>query len=156
MPPGLNDAVLHALAVRHEDRFQNIQEFTDALAKGIKKNRYEGMKKHPQVDLDDIYITREEVISMLNFDLMDTVAGKQIFEEGVEKGILKNAKSMVIEALTERFVVVPSGLRESVYSVGHHKELKELLRYAIRSPHIEDFEKILSKVLSASKQTGQG
>ncbi len=24
---------------------------------------------------------------MLNFDLMDTVAGRQIFEEGVEKGV---------------------------------------------------------------------
>ncbi|MCP4353237.1 MAG: protein kinase [Desulfobacterales bacterium] len=41
IPSGLNDAVLHALAVRHEDRFQNIQEFTDALAKGIKTSRYE-------------------------------------------------------------------------------------------------------------------
>ncbi|MCP4110002.1 MAG: DUF2887 domain-containing protein [Desulfobacteraceae bacterium] len=34
-------------------------------------------------------VTREEVISMLNFDLMDTVAGRQIYEEGVEKGVGK-------------------------------------------------------------------
>ncbi|MCP4112822.1 MAG: hypothetical protein GY749_46070 [Desulfobacteraceae bacterium] len=101
---------------------------------------------------------------MLNFDLMDTVAGRQIFEEGVEKGvekgiekgILEEARGMVIEALAERFVVIPAELKESVYSVGHHEELKQLLRYAIRSPHIEDFEKVLSKVLSASARTGQG
>jgi hypothetical protein len=101
-------------------------------------------------------ITREEVISVLNFDLMDTVAGKQIFEEGIEKGILKEARGMVIEALTERFAVIPPGLKKSVYSVGRHEELKQLLRCAIRSPHIEDFEKVLSKVLSASARTGQG
>ncbi len=93
---------------------------------------------------------------MLNFDLMDTVAGRQIYEEGIKKGILKSARDMVIEVLTERFVVIPDGLRESVYSIGYHKELRELLRYAIRSPQIEDFEKVLSKVLSVSAQTKQG
>ncbi|MCP4348510.1 MAG: DUF2887 domain-containing protein [Desulfobacterales bacterium] len=105
-------------------------------------------------------ITREEVISVLNFDLMDTVAGRQIFEEGVEKGvekgikkgILEDARDMVIEALAERFVAIPVRLRKSVYSVGRHEDLKELHRYAIRSPQIEDFEKVLSKVLSASEQ----
>ncbi|MCP4103983.1 MAG: DUF2887 domain-containing protein, partial [Desulfobacteraceae bacterium] len=95
-------------------------------------------------------ITREEVISMLNFDLADTVAGQQIFEEGIEKGVMKDARDMVIEALTERFVAVPSGIRDEVYSVGQHKALKELHRYAIRSSDIEEFRKVLSKVSSAS------
>ncbi len=95
-------------------------------------------------------ITREEVISMLDFDLMDTVAGRQIFEEGIEKGILKDAKDMVIEALTERFAAVPSSVRDEVYSVGQHDALKELLRYAIRSSDIGAFRKVLSKVSSAS------
>ncbi|MCP4112776.1 MAG: hypothetical protein GY749_45820, partial [Desulfobacteraceae bacterium] len=87
-------------------------------------------------------ITREEVISMLNFDLADTVAGQQIFEEGIEKGIekgiMKDARDMVIEALTERFVALPSGIRDEVYSVGQHEVLKELHRYAIRSSDIEE------------------
>ncbi|MCP4104011.1 MAG: hypothetical protein GY749_00500 [Desulfobacteraceae bacterium] len=83
---------------------------------------------------------------MLNFDLMDTVAGQQIYEEGI--------KDMVIEALKERFVVIPSNIKDSVYSVEDHDALKALLRQAIRSPQIEDFEKVLSKMLSASEQTG--
>jgi hypothetical protein len=103
-------------------------------------------------------ITREEVISMLNFDLADTVAGQQIFEEGFEtgvetgfeKGILKDAREMVIEALTERFVAVPSGIREAVYAVEQHDALRTLLRYAIRSSDMEEFTKILSKVSSVS------
>ena len=87
---------------------------------------------------------------MLNFDLRDTVAGQQIFEAGIEEGILNGilteARDMVIEVLTERFVAVPPEIQELVYSVGDHKILKELLRYAVRSPKMEDFRNILSKV----------
>ena len=83
---------------------------------------------------------------MLNFDLMDTVAGQQIFEEG----IMKEARDMVSEALAERFVAVPPDVRDRVYSVGQHDLLKELLRYAIRSSDIEAFKKVLLKVSSVS------
>ncbi len=88
-------------------------------------------------------ISREEVISMLDFDLRDTVAGQQIFEEGA----LMEARDMIIEVLTERFVAVPSEIQESVNSIGEHKILKGLIRHAVRSPKMEDFRKILSKVL---------
>ena len=92
---------------------------------------------------------------MLNFDLRDTVAGQQIFDaghlEGVQEGILKEARIMVIEALTERFVAVPQEIKKALFSVGNHDMLKELLRHAIRSSHIEDFKEILAKVLASSK-----
>ena len=92
---------------------------------------------------------------MLNFDLMDTVAGQQIFEEGVEvgvsKGILREARENIIDALSERFVAVPAGIRDGVCSVEQHDMLKELHRHAIRSSRIEDFEAALSKVLAVSE-----
>ncbi len=92
---------------------------------------------------------------MLDFDLRDTVAGQEIFEEGIQEGIqegiITEARASVIEALTERFVAIPPGIRESVYSVGDHEMLKTLLRHAIRGSHLEDFNKALSKVLSVSK-----
>ncbi|MCP4493491.1 MAG: hypothetical protein GY820_40230 [Gammaproteobacteria bacterium] len=87
---------------------------------------------------------------MLNFDLMDTVAGQQIYEEGVEDGILKEARDVVIEALTERFIIVPAEIKESVYSAGDRDILKALHRYAIRSSDIEEFKKVFSKISSAS------
>ena len=100
-------------------------------------------------------ITREEVIAMLNFDLRDTVAGQQIYDaghqEGRQEGIQKEARIMVIEALTERFINVPSEIKESLYTVGNHEILKELLRHAIRAPHIEDFKKVLTKALPCIK-----
>ena len=102
-------------------------------------------------------ITREEVIAMLNFDLRDTVAGQQIYDaghqegrqEGRQEGIQKEARIMVIEALTERFINVPPEIKESLYTVGNHEMLKELHRHAIRTPHIEDFKKVLTKALPA-------
>jgi len=92
-------------------------------------------------------ITREEVIVMLNFDLKDTVAGQQIFDAGA----LENARLMVIEVLKERFIAVPHEIKEAVNSVGKHEMLKKILRYAVRSPDMEDFNKTLTKVLSALK-----
>ncbi len=84
---------------------------------------------------------------MLDFDLRDTAAGQQIFDEGHRDGV----KNMVIEALTERFIAIPPEIKESVYSIGNRDMLKELHRHAIRSPHLESFREILSKVSSASK-----
>ena len=101
-------------------------------------------------------ITREEMISMLNFDLRDTVAGQQIFDAGLQKGLaglqkglIEEARIMVIEALTERFIAVPPEIRETVNSVDNREMLKELHRHAIRTPYIEDFKEILAKVLPA-------
>ncbi len=51
---------------------------------------------------------------MLNFDLLDTVAGQQIYEEGV----LEEARDMVIEALTERFIIVPIKREKRVKTEG--------------------------------------
>lgn len=88
-------------------------------------------------------VSREEVMRMLNFDLMDTVAGKEIYEEG----LLKDAREMVIEALEERFGIVSGEIMESVRSIGRREVLKELLRRAIRSERVEDFKKMLAKAV---------
>ncbi len=83
---------------------------------------------------------------MLNFDLMDTVAGQQIYEEGV----LNEARDVIIDVLTERFIIVSAEIKDAVYSAGDHDILKALRRYAIRSSDIEEFKKVLSKISSAS------
>ncbi len=103
-------------------------------------------------------VSREEVIAMLNFDLMDTVAGRQIFEEGLEKGeikgekndlekgIIAEAREMVIEALSERFVAVPDKVIQIVNFIERRDILKELHRLAIRSQSMEEFQNALEKV----------
>ncbi|MDM8523588.1 hypothetical protein QUF80_09480 [Desulfococcaceae bacterium HSG8] len=77
-------------------------------------------------------ITREEVITMLDFDLMDTVAGKQIYDEGMEKGVDKGVDKGMVEMLTdvlrERFGIVPEDVTDTIYAVGRRDVLKRLLK----------------------------
>ncbi len=49
----------------------------------------------------------EEVIAMLNFDLMDCVAGQQVYDmghqKGLQKGLIESIQEDVLEVLNERF-----------------------------------------------------
>jgi hypothetical protein len=90
----------------------------------------------------------EEVIAMLNFDLMDTVAGQQVYE----KGLIEEAREMVLEALKEKFGIVPNDMIQQVHAISLREHLKELLRQAIRCPDLESFKEMLSKALSSPKE----
>ncbi|HID98901.1 MAG TPA: hypothetical protein EYP59_01255 [Thiotrichaceae bacterium] len=84
---------------------------------------------------------------MLNFDLMDTVAGRQVHDMGLIEGV----REMLIEALNERFGIVPSDLISQIRSISLREHLKQLLRQAIRCPDLDSFKEMLSKALSSSK-----
>ncbi len=88
-------------------------------------------------------ISREEVIRMLNIDISDTVAGKQIFEEGM----LEEARDMVLDVLEKRFKIVPSEIIDRVKSIDSREMLRSLLHQLIRSKEMEDFKQILGKGL---------
>ena len=63
----------------------------------------------------------EEVVAMLNFDLMDTVAGQQIYEMGREKGLnegyLGATQEVLIGILKKRFGVVPSEIISQIRAI---------------------------------------
>ncbi len=89
----------------------------------------------------------EEVIAMLNFDLMDSVAGRQVYEMG---GI-EIARENILEALDERFGVVPNDMIKQIRTLSMREHLKQLHRQAIRCPDIETFKEMLSKAVPSSK-----
>jgi hypothetical protein len=91
-------------------------------------------------------ISYEEVIAMLNFDLMDTLAGKQVYEMGK----INDAREMVVEVLDERFGVVPLDLIEQVRAIDSRDVLKRLIRQASSSPELESFKVGLSKKAEVS------
>ncbi len=97
----------------------------------------------------------EEVIAMLNFDLMDTVAGQQLHEIGIQKGhkegLIEEAQEMLFEALEERFGIVPNYIIKQIHTISLRENLRQLLRQAIRCSNIEDFEKMLLKAMPISK-----
>ncbi len=71
-------------------------------------------------------------------------------EEGIKEGKKEEARDMVIDALKERFVIVPADIRDNVYSFEQYDVLRDLHRLAIRSSDIDEFKTVLSKILSAS------
>ncbi len=78
---------------------------------------------------------------MLNIDIFDTVAGKQIFEQG----LLEEARDNVVEALEVRFQKVPGDIIASVKAIDRREILKSLHRHAILSEKIEDFTQMLTE-----------
>jgi hypothetical protein len=93
----------------------------------------------------------EEVRAMLNFDLMDTVAGKQLYDMGHQKGIIEDAQEMVIEALVERFDFLPNEIVNQISTIEQPVMLKKLLRQAIRCQDIENFKETLAKAINGSQ-----
>jgi hypothetical protein len=91
----------------------------------------------------------EEVIAMLNFDLMDTVAGQQLYQ----KGAIETVREDILEALEERFGVVPNDMTSQIHTVFLRDNLRQLHRQAIRCPNIEGFEEMLLKAMPSPKTT---
>jgi len=94
----------------------------------------------------------EEVIAMLNFDLMETVAGQQLHDMGHEKGLLESVREDVLEILEERFGIVPNDMNQQIRAISQREYLKQLLKQAIRCPDLDRFNEMLLKAVSPPKQ----
>jgi predicted transposase YdaD len=101
-------------------------------------------------------ITYEEVITMLNFDLMDTVAGKQLYQMGLQKGVVRGEKrgekkgekkalrDTILEVLNARFGVIPQKMVVQICAINQLKVLKSLHGNALRCSDIDSFQERLS------------
>jgi predicted transposase YdaD len=88
-------------------------------------------------------LSYEEVVTMLNFDLMDTLAGKQLYKMGEEKGEEKALKKAIVGVLKARFETVPNQIAKQIRDQPS-KILQTLLEEASICQDIEDFkEKLL-------------
>jgi len=87
----------------------------------------EGVKAMP-------YVTSWERIAMEK-------GMKKGMEKGMEKGSLEEAREMVLEALEERFGVVPPDLEEVIRGREDRDVLRKWLRLAIRVGNLEEFRK---------------
>ena len=63
--------------------------------------------------------------------------------EGLEKGIVQTARESILDVLDTRFGQVPSSVRERINALCSEPTLKDLLRRAVRTPSIEEFQATL-------------
>jgi hypothetical protein len=84
---------------------------------------------------------------MLKFDLMDTVAGRQLYEMGQQKGLqkghgegLQSARETVLEVLNVRFGIVPKDIIKKIRAISHLDMLKHLIIQATLSSDLDNFK----------------
>jgi hypothetical protein len=64
-------------------------------------------------------------------------------EQGLEQGSLEEARTMLLEALDERFGQVPAAVAETIRQREDRDQLHRLLREAIRCASLADFTALL-------------
>ena len=64
-------------------------------------------------------------------------------KEGLEKGILQNAREAILDVLDTRFGQVPDSIRDRINALGSEPTLKTLLRRAARASSLEEFQAAL-------------
>jgi hypothetical protein len=62
----------------------------------------------------------------------------------MEKGMIQDARELVIDALEEKFGVVPEGVSGRLQEIQEREVLRGLLKQAIRASSLEEFRKSLS------------
>ncbi|MCP4692291.1 MAG: hypothetical protein GY859_29875 [Desulfobacterales bacterium] len=84
---------------------------------------------------------------MMNFDLMDTRAGQDIYEEGIQVGAINKARSVVIGVLEERFQIVPVDIIDKVKTIGREEILDSLYKQAVRCRDMAGFNEVLARAI---------
>jgi flagellar biosynthesis/type III secretory pathway protein FliH len=64
-------------------------------------------------------------------------------KQGMQQGMLAEAREMVLEALGERFGVIPADLEKRILAMDSRRQLKELLRQALRVQSLDEFQSML-------------
>ncbi len=78
--------------------------------------------------------------AMPHITLFEELALKEGLEKGLEKGILQNGREAILDVLDTRFGQVPASVREQVNALCSEPTLKNLLRRAVRTPSLEEFQ----------------
>jgi len=92
---------------------------------------------------------------MLNFDrLMETVAGKQIYYMGLQKGLV-TARQRLLDALNTRFGIVPKEMVDQIAAIKRPDVLKNLHKEAILCPDIDSFSERMSSEAAENERKRQ-
>jgi predicted transposase YdaD len=90
------------------------------------------------------HLTREEVLKMFRLDLMETVAGQEIYELGVQEGVVRNARETVVKILSERFGAVPAKMLKQLQVIDSGERLEALQMQALRCRNLTQFKEVLA------------
>ena len=90
----------------------------------------------PQIQFTNQLQQRLPDTAMPHITLFEELALK----EGLEKGIVQNARESILDVLDTRFGQVPESVRERINAIGSEPTLKNLLRQAAQASSLEEFK----------------
>ena len=94
---------------------------------------------------------RDIMIESPAYELIKREGFEEGFEkgkrEGIQLGMLEEARDMLLNVLEERFGVVPVRIVEAVKGINEREVLRGLLRRAIKCASLEEFEGILREAM---------
>ena len=73
---------------------------------------------------------------------------QQGVQQGLQQGILLEAQDMLLEAIEERFEIVPQSITQKIQQINSKKILESLFRIALRVHSLEEFEAKLKIILN--------
>ena len=65
-------------------------------------------------------------------------------EKGLQQGAQLEGQQMILDALDERFGELPESVSEAIHQIQDQEQLRLLLRQAIRSESLEEFQRALN------------
>ena len=89
----------------------------------------------------------EEVKKVSYITTAERIGMKKGFEQGLQQGLVMEAREMVIELLEERFGLVKKSIIEKIKSIESRELLKSLFKIGLRVGSLEEFEEKLEEAL---------
>jgi hypothetical protein len=81
---------------------------------------------------------------MFRLNLMETVAGQEIYEEGRQEGIVQTARKTVVKILNERFGAIPAKILKQLQVIDSGERLEALQMQALRCRNLTQFKEVLA------------
>lgn len=115
------------------------------------QNAFEPERRNDVVDVLALFLINrfqnlsvEEVWTMLNLDLHQTRAGRQLYQEGRTEGFTEGQRALVIKTIAERFGACPSDIAATVNNVDDHTRLERLFIQLLHCDNLDAVRAALS------------
>ena len=91
---------------------------------------------------------RDIMIQSAAYDIIKQEGYEEGKEYGFQQGIILEAQDMLLEAIEERFEIVPQSITQKIQQINSKKILESLFRIALRVHSLEEFDAKLKMALN--------
>jgi hypothetical protein len=83
---------------------------------------------------------RDIMIESVAYEIIKKEGYSEGIQQGIQQGLLLDAQEMLLDALEERFEIVPNSIAKKIKQIDSREVVKSLFRIAMRTDSLEEFE----------------